>query len=88
MTSTYHQKWGQALYNAMAALYEKRYDFKTRIVGNYCFDIEPETENLRKGYRIAISQLTDMLKLKKVKSLVWICLIRSKSSFELRPSEI
>jgi hypothetical protein len=51
----------------MAALYEKRYDFKTRIVGNYCFDIEPETENLRKGYRIAISQLTDMLKLKKVK---------------------
>ena len=67
VTSTYHQKWGQALYNAMAALYEKRYDFKTRIVGNYCFDIEPETENLRKGYRIAISQLTDMLKLKKVK---------------------
>ena len=67
VTSTYHQKWGQALYNAMAALYEKRYDFKTRIVGNYCFDSEPETENLRKGYRIAISQLTDMLKLKKVK---------------------
>ena len=67
VTSTYHQKWGQVLYNAMAALYEKRYDFKVRIVGNYCFDIEPETENLRNGYRIAISQLTDMLKLKKVK---------------------
>ena len=67
VTSTYHQKWGQVLYNAMTALYEKRYDFKVRIVGNYCFDIEPETENLRNGYRIAISQLTDMLKLKKVK---------------------
>ena len=67
VTSTYHQKWGQALYNAMAALYEKSYGFRVRIVGNYCYDIEPETENLRKGYRIAISQLTEMLQLKKVK---------------------
>ena len=67
VTSTYHQKWGQVLYNAMAALYEKRYGFKVRIVGNYCFDIEPESESLRKGYRIAINQLTEMLKLKKKK---------------------
>jgi len=67
VTSTYHQKWGQVLYNAMATLYEKRYGFKVRIVGNYCFDIEPETESLRKGYRVAINQLIDMLKLKKGK---------------------
>lgn len=65
VTSTYHQKWGQALYNAMAALYEKRYGFRVRIVGNYCFDIEPESESLRNGYRVAINQLADMLKLKK-----------------------
>ena len=64
VTSSYHQKWGQVLYNAMAALYEKRYGFNVRIVGNYCFDIEPETESLRNGYRVAISQLTDMLQLK------------------------
>ena len=67
VTSTYHQKWGQVLYNAMAALYEKRYGFRVRIVGNYCFDIEPETESLRKGYRVAVNQLADMLKLKKGK---------------------
>ena len=67
VTSTYHQKWGQALYNAVAALYEKRYGFKVRIVGDYSFDIEPETETLRNGYRIAISQLTEMLRLRKVK---------------------
>ena len=67
VTSTYHQKWGQALYNAMAALYEKSYGFKVRIVGNYCFDIEPETESLRNGYQIALSQLTGMLGLRKDK---------------------
>ena len=67
VTSTYHQKWGQALYNTMAALYEKCYGFRVRIVGNYCFDIEPENEKHRNGYQIAISQMTEMLDLKKEK---------------------
>ena len=65
VTSTYHQKWGQVLYNAMAALYEKRYGYKVRIVGDFSYEIEPETENLRNGYRIALSQLSSMLELKK-----------------------
>jgi len=65
VTSTYHQKWGQVLYNAMAAIYEKRYGFKVRIVGNFCYDIEPSSEGLRKGYKTALSQLRTMLGIKK-----------------------
>ena len=67
VTSTYHQKWAQVLYNAMAAIYEKLYGFKVRIVGNFCYDIEPESGSYKKGYRIALSQLSQMLGLKKKK---------------------
>ena len=67
VTSTYHQKWAQVLYNAMAAIYEKLYGFKVRIVGNFCYDIEPEGGSYKKGYRIALSQLSQMLGLKKKK---------------------
>ena len=67
VTSTYHQKWAQVLYNAMAAIYEKRYGYKVRIVGNFCYDIEPESGSYRKGYRIALSQLSEMLGIKKKK---------------------
>ena len=69
VTSTYHQKWGQAVYNTMAALYEKRYGFKVRIVGNYCFEIQPASENLRKGYEYAISQIAEILQLKRAKKI-------------------
>lgn len=69
VTSTYHQKWGQAVYNTMAALYEKRYGFKVRIAGNYCFEIQPASENLRKGYEYAISQIAEMLQLKRAKKI-------------------
>lgn len=65
VTSTYHQKWGQVLYNAMSALYEKRLGYGAEIVGNYCFSIEPEEEAYRKGYNIALTQLASMLELSK-----------------------
>ena len=61
VTSTYHQRWGQVLYNAMSALYEKRYGFSVRIVGNYCYDTEPDREAYRHDARFAIRQLTQML---------------------------
>lgn len=63
VTSSYHQRWGQVLYNAMAALYEKRCGFRVRIVGNYCFETEPESESLRQDHQIALSQLSEMLEL-------------------------
>ena len=67
VTSTYHQKWGQVLYNAMAALYEKSYGFRVTIAGNYCYDTEPENERLLSSQGIALAQLSEMLKLGKGK---------------------
>ena len=65
VTSTYHQRWGQVLYNALAAVYEKRCGFTVRIVGDYSYETEPANETLRQGYQIALSQLSEMLGLKK-----------------------
>ena len=61
VTSSYHQRWGQVLYNAMAALYRKRFGFEARIVGNYCYETEPENERFRMDSRIALSQLEELL---------------------------
>lgn len=61
VTSDYHQKWGQVLYNALAAVYAQRYGYSVAIVGNYCFPIEPEEDSYRSGHRIALSQLSSML---------------------------
>lgn len=63
VTSGYHQRWGQVLYNAMAAIYGQSYGYEPRIVGNYCFDIEPSDERYRRDDRIALKQLASMLDL-------------------------
>ncbi len=65
VTSAYHQKWGQVLYNALAAQYRAEYGYSAEIVGNYCFDIEPAQANYLNGHRIAISQLGRILNLPK-----------------------
>ena len=61
VTSTYHQRWGQAIYNAAAALYRKYFDYSVEIVGNYCFDIEPAHDVYRYDDRIAINQIAHLL---------------------------
>lgn len=61
VTSSYHQRWGQVLYNALAAQYLQRYGYSAVIVGNYCYDIEPETAAYRQGQRIAVRQLAQIL---------------------------
>ena len=61
VTSDYHQRWGQVLYNAMSALYGKRYGYSVRIVGNYCFETRPESDRYRNDAGIALSQLASML---------------------------
>ena len=60
VTSSYHQRWSQVLYNAMAALYSQAYGYSPRIVGNYCFPVDPG-DRYRHDDRIAVRQLTDML---------------------------
>lgn len=61
VTSTYHQRWGQAVYNAVVALYRRYFGYSVEIVGNYCFDTEPSREMYRKDDRMAIRQIAQLL---------------------------
>lgn len=61
VTSTYHQRWGQAIYNAVRALYGKSHGYSVQIVGNYCFDIEPSNEMFKNDAQIAVRQLSSVL---------------------------
>ena len=63
VTSTYHQRWGQAVYNAVGELYRRQYGYAVESVGNYCFDIEPSVEMYRAGDRIAAFQIAGILEL-------------------------
>ena len=63
VTSTYHQAWGQADYNAVAAIYSRQHNYDVEIIGNYCYDIEPATEMYRTGWKIAGFQIAGILEL-------------------------
>lgn len=65
VTSTYHQRWGQAIYNAVGAVCEKTRGYNARIVENYCFDTEPSNELFRDDAGIAAKQLEAVLGLSK-----------------------
>ena len=65
VTSGYHQRWGQAVYNAVGALYRRAYDYSVAIVGNYCFDIPPAHYMYRRDDRIAARQIGAVLNLPK-----------------------
>ena len=61
VTSSYHQRWGQAIYNAVTVLYRLFYNYSVEIVGNYSYDTEPSHDSYRKGDRIAIHQIAQLL---------------------------
>lgn len=61
VTSAYHQRWGQAIYNAVAALYRRACGYAVTIAENYCCDIEPSREAYRSDHRIAARQLASVL---------------------------
>ena len=61
VTSSYHQRWGQVLYNALAALYRREYGYSARIIGNYCYDTEPANDIFLKDAQIAVWQLAGIL---------------------------
>ena len=63
ITSAYHQRRAQVLYNALAALYRQEYDYCAEIVGNYCYDIEPSGMNSSMDDRLAVQQLAGILAL-------------------------
>ena len=61
VTSAYHQRWGQTLYNALAAQYKQKYGWAPEIIGNFCFDIAPESPLYLLDARIAVMQLGSVL---------------------------
>ncbi len=63
VTSTYHQRWGQAVYHALAELYRQQRGYSVEIVANYCFDIEPSVPLYRKDAQIAAFQIAGILDL-------------------------
>ena len=65
VTSSYHQRWGQAIYNAVAAIYRQKTGYFPKIIANYCYDIEPSVEAYRNDDRIAARQIASVLKLPK-----------------------
>ncbi len=63
ITSGYHQRWGQALYNAVGAQWKQQEGYAVEIIGNYCFYIETSNGMYRRDDRIAAMQLAQILKL-------------------------
>lgn len=43
VTSDYHQRWGQVLFNALAAIYEKETGYRVEIAGNYNYRAKPDS---------------------------------------------
>ena len=43
VTSNYHQRWAQILFNAVAAAREKGTGYRVRLVGNYNYPAQPDT---------------------------------------------
>lgn len=63
VTSAYHQKWGQVLYNGVGAVNAQNGGFCPAIVGNFCCDVEPSVELFRKGDQFAAYQMARILDL-------------------------
>ena len=63
ITSSYHQRWGQVLYNGLGAMYEQKYGNAPKLVGNYSYKIEPDNSAYLNDAGIAIRQLATVLKL-------------------------
>ena len=61
VTSTYHQRWGQVLYNALAARYRRVFGYNVEIISNFCFDVTPSNPMYLMGHRIAVTQLGSIL---------------------------
>ena len=65
VTSSYHQRWGQVLYNAVSAIYKQQYGFGPVIIGNYCYNISSENGMFGDTAGIAIQQLSSILGIPK-----------------------
>ena len=63
VTSSYHQRRAQVLYNALAARYRQTYGYQAEIIGNFCYDTEPSGGMPAADDRLAVMQLAGILEL-------------------------
>ena len=63
VTSLYHQRWGQAVYNALAELYRQQHGYSVEILGNYSCDLMPDVPAYRNDDQIAVRQIAGILEL-------------------------
>lgn len=62
VTSAYHQRWGQVIYNCMNAFYKQSYGYEAVLMGNYSCDINSNPDYPNEA-RWAVYQLAVMLDL-------------------------
>ncbi len=62
VTSDYHQRWGQVVFNAVAAIYAVTTGYRVQIVGNYNFQAEPENAGPEGYVQITTSQLSSVFR--------------------------
>ena len=65
VTSSYHQRWGQAVYNALATVYRLQKGYRVDIVGDYSYDCAPDVPLYENDARIAVFQIAGILELPK-----------------------
>ncbi len=61
VTSSYHQRWGQAVYNTVASLYGRDQGYRPQMVADYSYDIVPSNPVYKKDARIAVMQIAQIL---------------------------
>ena len=61
VTSSYHQRWGQAVYNAIAGVYNQQHGYPVEIIANYSCDLEPDVAAYRSDAQIAARQIAGIL---------------------------
>ncbi len=68
VTSSYHQRRGETLYQAMAGKYKQQYGYSVYVVGNFCFSVEKDELSLQNEMRITVTQLCSILELPEEQS--------------------
>ena len=61
VTSSYHQRWGQALYNLVGVLSRQQYGHSVEIMANYNYDTAPSEAAFLNDARIAAQQMAGIL---------------------------
>ena len=63
VTSSYHQRRGETLHQAMAAKFKQKYGYSVYVTGNFSFYVEKDEQSQQNEMRITMIQLCSILEL-------------------------